>query len=123
MIEILRDRDASAAAAFGADVSRPVLCYTARQDGKPLCSCTYGIEDGLVAIYELVGRDGGVVVELGDGVLRAVLNSADLFGIRGAVCSNEGLDRLLTGLGFKEESTSDGKKRYFLDLEGYFTEK
>ena len=55
------------------------------------------------------------------GIMKSLLNLADLRGIRTVYGSNPALYDLYKMLRFQKETMEDGKKRYALDLEGYFT--
>ena len=55
------------------------------------------------------------------GLMKSLLNLADLRGIKTVYGTNAELFSYYRLLRFQEETAEDGKKRYRLDLEGYFT--
>ena len=55
------------------------------------------------------------------GLMKSLLNLADLRGIQTVYGTNPDLFDFYRLLRFQEETTDGGKKRYRLDLEGYFT--
>ena len=55
------------------------------------------------------------------GLMKSLLNLADLRGIKTVYGTNPALFDYYRLLRFQEEAAENGKKRYRLDLEGYFT--
>ena len=70
------------------------------------------IKNSKLEILDILEHEPNVALSLG----KALLNSADLKGIKTAICSNEKLEKTLTMLRFKKDSDI-----YTLSLEGYFT--
>lgn len=127
MIEIKLDENKLQAQAFltAHDISTNVsndIIMSAREKGEILAVGTLSLKNYKVFLDTVVPSD-----ELKDnlgfilGLMKSLLNLADLRGIRTVYGSNPALFDLYKMLRFQKETTDDGKKIYALDLEGYFT--
>jgi hypothetical protein len=125
LIEITRDADLSVLKKYGAGLPKegPLFCYTARNGDEPLCSCTYKVGGGFIELMDIYAADGDTLRFLADGVIRAVLNGADLLGIGDVYCENEAMFRFLKPLAFSPDAACDKKNRWRLKLKGFFTDR
>ena len=127
MIEIKVEENKLQAQAFltsqgvSANISGDIV-MSAREKGEILAIGTLSLKeykiflDTMVPTEELKDNFGFVL-----GMMKSLLNLADLRGIKTVYGENPALFDLYKMLRFQEENTDDGKKHYVLNLEGYFT--
>ena len=127
MIEIKLEENKLQAQAFltaqgiSTNISNDIV-MSAREKGEILAVGTLSLKEYKVYLDTVVPSE-----ELRDnlgfilGLMKALLNLADLRGIRTVYGTNPALFDLYKMLRFQEEATDDSKKRYTLNLEGYFT--
>jgi len=127
MIEIKLDENKLQAQAFltaqgvSTNISNDIV-MSAKEKGVIIAIGTLSLKnykvflDTIVPSKELKDNLGFIL-----GLMKSLLNLADLRGMRTVYGSNPALFDLYKMLRFKKEVTDDGKKIYALDLEGYFT--
>ena len=127
MIEIKIDENKLQAQAFltaqgvSTNISNDIV-MSAKEKGVIIAIGTLSLKnykvflDTIVPSKELKDNLGFIL-----GLMKSLLNLADLRGMRTVYGSNPALFDLYKMLRFKKEVTDDGKKIYALDLEGYFT--
>lgn len=127
MIEIKSEENKLQAQAFltaqGVDtnISNDIV-MSAREKGEILAVGSLSLKEYKVFLDTVVPSDAfknnfGFIL----GLMKSLLNLADLRGIRTVYGSNPALISLYEMLRFKKETKTDGKQIYALDLEGYFT--
>ena len=98
------------------------IVMSAREKGEILAVGTLSLKqykvflDTVIPAEELKDNLGFIL-----GMMKSLLNLADLRGIKTVYGSNPALFDLYKMLRFQKETTEDGQKRYALNLEGYFT--
>ena len=127
MIEIKFEENKLQAQAFltaqgiGTNISNDIV-MSAREKGEILAVGSLSLKeykvflDTVVPSEELKDNLGFIL-----GLMKSLLNLADLRGMKTVYGSNPALFDLYKMLRFQKEVTDDGKKRYALNLEGYFT--
>ncbi|MBQ4087402.1 MAG: hypothetical protein IJC78_04060 [Clostridia bacterium] len=127
MIEIKLDENKLQAQAFltaqgvSTNISNDIV-MSAKEKGVIIAIGTLSLKnykvflDTIVPSKELKDNLGFIL-----GLMKSLLNLADLRGMRTVYGSNPALFDLYKMLRFKKEVTDDGKKIYVLELEGYFT--
>ncbi len=92
------------------------IVMTCQENDKILGVTSLSLKDGQVYLnlLEILSEANDISLKL--GMLKSVMNLADLRGIKHIYGTNKDLEELYKLLRFKEE---DG--RYVLNLEGYFT--
>ncbi len=127
MIEIKFEENKLQAQAFltaqgiGTNISNDIV-MSAREKGEILAIGSLSLKeyevflDTVVPSEELKDNLGFIL-----GLMKSLLNLADLRGMKMVYGSNPALFDLYKMLRFQKEVSADGKKRYALNLEGYFT--
>ncbi len=92
------------------------IVMVCEENDKILGITSLSLKEGLVYLDLLVLSSAANDMSLKLGLLKAIMNLADLRGIKKLYGNNKNLEELYKLLRFKEE---DGK--YVLNLEGYFT--
>lgn len=87
------------------------MCMVLRDNDNILGKGLYTICDGFATIDRIDAFDNGNAFF----ILKSILNSIDLMGIKEVFCGNEDLKSTLLRAGFKFENNL-----YSLNLEGYF---
>ena len=125
MIEIKKTTEKEVFDTFSFPENSTVM--SAQESGEVLGAGAVIIENGYAVLSDIKMKDEYKMFNLEFGIGKSLLNMLDLSGIRYVVSDMED-DRLLTSLRFKkdceipEEITFNKEYKYFLCLDGYFTE-
>ncbi len=125
MIEIKKTQDSSLYKDFGFPENSVVM--SAQESGEVLGAGAVVTENGYAVLSGIKMKDEYKMFNLEFGIGKSLLNMLDLSGIKYVVSDMED-DRLLTSLRFKKDAEIPGEitlnkdYKYFLCLDGYFTE-
>ncbi len=124
MIAILKDKNLSAAEAYGisaqAYAGEGRGAVTAWENGTALCTCFFGSGAQGFEIIALHARDAEAMRALADGTVRAALNGADMNGHTDACCFEQSLFPLLESMSF-EPVLQGTRAGMHLNLKDFFS--